>query len=322
MATRRLGAIAHHVANPSGSRPSDVDEQTPHAAAVGAAAGGELQLPQGVLDAYVTDGYVLLGGLIPDDVLQHAHDETWAVMCGSAPTVEGDPYQHLEQHGPVLQHDRSTWPDGSGWHGLADNATIAATVTPAVEAAAMQLIRAMAAADSRPLKSCGVPGEHQAERVLFLNTFPQRNPAEWSFPEGGHVDLSLISLDRLGDKTPPRRGEVRRVVTLQTIIYLSAAADEGGGGTIVWPGSHQLLRERHREQWVAAWAEQEPADQLSVQEVSVAAGPLTRVGSWEGVGPVEVVPRAGSVLFYDALCVHTGSANVRSVPRLAVAQKW
>ena len=57
-------------------------------------------MPQGVLDAYVEDGYVLLvDGLIPEDVVQRARDETWAVMGGSAPLVEGDPYQHLEQHG-------------------------------------------------------------------------------------------------------------------------------------------------------------------------------------------------------------------------------
>ena len=285
--------------------------------------GDALQLPQGVLDAYATDGYVLLDGLIPDDVLQRARDETWAVMGGSAPTVEGDPYQHLEQHGPVLESDRGTWPDGSGWHGLADNATIAATVTPAFEAAAAQLIRAMAAADARPLDTCGVPGEHQAERLLFLNTFPQKDPGEWSFPEAGHVDVSLISLDRLAVKTPPRPGEVRRVVTIQTIIYLGAAAVEGGGSTIVWPASHRMLRERHRERWEAAWAEPEPADQLSVlREISADAGVLTAAGSWDGEGPVEVVPKAGSVLFYDILCVHTGSANVRNVPRLAVAQKW
>ena len=98
---------------------------------------------------------------------------------------------------------------------------------------------------------------------------------------------------------------------------------EGGGSTIVWPASHRMLRERHRERWEAAWAEPEPADQLSVlSEISADAGVLTAAGSWDGEGPVEVVPKAGSVLFYDILCVHTGSANVRTVPRLAVAQKW
>ena len=98
----RLGAIVRHVANRSGSQPAptlgegsagagDALQQTPHYSAAageeGHAAGGDaLQLPQGVLDAYVADGYVLLDGLIPEDVLQRARCwRSCSGLAGSAP---------------------------------------------------------------------------------------------------------------------------------------------------------------------------------------------------------------------------------------------
>ena len=98
---------------------------------------------------------------------------------------------------------------------------------------------------------------------------------------------------------------------------------QGGGGTVVWPTSHRLLRERHSEVWEATWREAEPLAQLKVlQDIASAAVPLTTAASWSGPPPVEIVPKPGSVLLYDYLCVHTSSANVRATPRLAVSKKW
>ena len=38
--------------------------------------------------------------------------------------------------------------------------------------------------------------------------------------------------------------------------------------------------------------------------------------------PMEVIARPGDVLFYQCLCPHAGSLNVRHGPRLAMNAKW
>ena len=224
--------------------------------------------------------------------------------------------------------DRSSWPDGAPWHGLTTDPAIGGIVTPVFEAAVRQLIGAMAAADSaRPLHTSALPGQHRRERFGFLNAFPAKSRGgEWQMPDAGHVDISdveseasLINLDQPPDDGAP----ARRVSSLLSISYLTSAAAEGGGGTIVWPTSHRLLRERYSEVWEATWREAEPLAQLTVlQGIASAAVPLTTAASWPGPPPVEIVPKPGSVLMYDYLCVHTSSANVRATPRLAVSKKW
>ena len=155
--------------------------------------------------------------------------------------------------------DRSSWPDGAPWHGLTTDAAIAGIVTPAFEAAVRQLIGAMAAADSaRPLRTSALPGQHRRERFGFLNAFPAKSPSEWQMPDSGHVDISdveseasLINLDRPPDDGAP----ARRVSSLLSISYLTSAVAQAGGGTVVWPTSHWLLRERYSEVWEATWRE-------------------------------------------------------------------
>lgn len=38
--------------------------------------------------------------------------------------------------------------------------------------------------------------------------------------------------------------------------------------------------------------------------------------------PVEVIPKAGDVLFFDIMTCHSGSANIDSEPRLAFNHKY
>ena len=45
-------------------------------------------------------------------------------------------------------------------------------------------------------------------------------------------------------------------------------------------------------------------------------------GVCETIEPVEVMPRAGDVLFFDILTAHSGSSNIASEPRLALNHKY
>jgi hypothetical protein len=72
--------------------------------------------------------------------------------------------------------------------------------------------------------------------------------------------------------------------------------------------------------WRRAWEAAGDGEQYVWLEASgarEAAAALTAASP-----PVELAPRLGAVLFYDMLCAHNGSMNVRGVPRLAISQKW
>jgi len=322
---RRLGHIARQLHSGTTDRAAG-----PLAAAPGAAADGtstaptatvspDGQLSEQTLEDYVRDGFAVIDGLIPEPVLAAAEAATWDLMAGVAPQVEPprDPRT-------LVRGDCESWVEGM-WAGLAVNAAINAAITPGFEYAAQQLISAMHAADpARPPHTSGTPGAVPAERMLFLNTFPQKQPPaadSWAFPPEGHVDVSLITLDRMMGPDGPliRPGERPLVVTIQTIVYLTTAdGEEGGGATVVFPRSHRKLREMHSDMWSAAWEQAEPVDQLKILEpISRAAGTVSRE-----IKPLEVLPKRGRVVFYDTLCAHSGSANVQTTPRLAFAQKW
>jgi hypothetical protein len=114
-----------------------------------------------------------------------------------------------------------------------------------------------------------------------------------------------------------------RPVSVQSIIYVQSAGTHGGGGTICWPQTHRLLREKAPAgAWDRVWDEPDPELQLEQLQAIGANGTPAGAELNAKVAPVEVTPRPGAVLFYDMLCMHTGSTNVSRVPRLALAQKW
>jgi ectoine hydroxylase-related dioxygenase (phytanoyl-CoA dioxygenase family) len=97
-----------------------------------------------------------------------------------------------------------------------------------------------------------------------------------------------------------------RPYAIGLIIYLSDVTP-GGGGTLVWPGSHRQLE---------AIARSDPQRYPSTETLN-ADVPGFSLGE-----PRELTPACGDVLFYHYLCVHAGSRNVGDQPRPALFMKW
>lgn len=184
-----------------------------------------------------------------------------------------------------LSPDRpDEWPgDFPGHAGYAD-AEVTAVYTDALLTAAWQL------------------SEGDLDRSRFrapssgyaINTFP--TDEAWA-PHGPHIDHSI---KEHGHESFPA------AFRLASMTFLHDVAPHGGG-TVVWPGSHKKVAslarsdpERYRAMWVLG-------------------GDLEKAGIGECV---EIVPRAGDVLFYHVFCVHSGSRNVSAYPRLAMNMKW
>jgi ectoine hydroxylase-related dioxygenase (phytanoyl-CoA dioxygenase family) len=90
------------------------------------------------------------------------------------------------------------------------------------------------------------------------------------------------------------------------MTYLSDVSPHGGG-TVVWPGSHQrieALARRDPQRYEMMWALGQALGEIDL-------GP-----------PIELAPRRGDVLFYHHLCAHAGSANTSPRPRFALNMKW
>lgn len=161
---------------------------------------------------------------------------------------------------------------------------------PAVTAC---ITRAMARAADQ-LSGEAVPDWQPLSRVFLLNTFPQKD--DWH-PHGAHIDHAI---PRDGFRTFPRP------MRLASLIYLSDVSPKSGG-TVVWPGSHRKI---------LALAKSDPERFALMATLNQAIGTLD-IGE-----PVEVLSRAGDILFYDYLCAHSGSVNVGRTPRFAIAHKW
>lgn len=130
--------------------------------------------------------------------------------------------------------------------------------------------------------------------AFALNTFPQSGV--WA-PHGPHIDHA-IKAD--GFHTFPRP------MRLASLLYLTDVAPDSGG-TVVWPGSHKTILARAEsdpEKYALMWT-------LN-QEI-----PAMELGEGQ-----QVLSRAGDILFYHYLCAHSGSNNVGTRPRFALAHKW
>lgn len=221
-----------------------------------------MSLSQQQLDAYARDGYILLSGLIPDEIAAAAATTLWECM---------------QAH----PDNPTTWPDGNYAKGH-DRAEIVACYTADYLQAAAQLC-----GDS--LASIKAP-----KGALAINIFPSQEP--WQQP-GPHIDHAI---KEHGHKTFPRPFRIA------TMTFLSDV-EERGGGTAVWPGSHQQIESLAR------------ADKQHYEYMWVVNRELDRAELNE---PLILMPKRGDVLFYDYLCAHAGSANISSRPRLALNYKW
>lgn len=241
---------------------------------------------------YDKDGCLLVSGLIPEDIAERAEAAMWECigMDASAPP--------------------SSWEGAPGGIRLYNDVDLVNCYTPEYLAASAHLADAdpttFSKTDTHPKTYCA-PDFLEAEKsnedltrffrwdcAYVINVFPTKG--DWVLQEP-HIDHSLPEHHH---KTFPA------VFRIGTLTYLSDVGHHGGG-TVVWPGSHQKIE---------AIAKVAPAryayrDALSRDMLTMQLGE-----------PIELEPRRGDVLFLHHLCAHAGSPNLSNRPRFALNMKW
>ena len=86
------------------------------------------------------------------------------------------------------------------------------------------------------------------------------------------------------------------------ILYLNDV-ESGGGGTIGWPSSQHIVRDK---------AQSNPVQYEYLHDLNKEV-PGLDLGE-----PVELLPKRGDILFFQNLWVHGGTFNTRPTPRLAI----
>jgi hypothetical protein len=231
------------------------------------------------IESYLEDGYTVISGLIPEEILNRAETSLWAKLG-------------MEADNPDTWNRPPTPPPANAaWHlkappsrliehlGLTDPALLACC-TPEFRTVTRTL------GDYAPGAFCC--GRERPEAVWTMNQFPSENPS--GDPPRPHVDGGHRHL-------PISPGPFRMVA----LIYLSDVTTRGGG-TMIWPGSHRKFRDV---------AEKHPNRYGHLDDLR----PL--VADLADETPVEVTPRRGDVLFFDYLMAHSGSPNRTDRPRLA-----
>jgi hypothetical protein len=156
------------------------------------------------VNRYLRDGYILVSGLVPEDVAARAETHMWRLLR-------------------MNPRDRATWEPPPPVPQNFPDPEITAFYTDAVLAAAEQLAEA-----ERP------GGEPDAPYVRpkvanALNIFPRSGAWDWPGP---HIDHSI---PKDGHRSFPR------AYRMATMAYLSDGAPHGGN-TVVWPGSSAKIK--------------------------------------------------------------------------------
>ena len=131
-------------------------------------------------DQYRVQSYLLVSGLIPDNVASAAEAALWRVL-GVGPD------------------DPAAWPRGALAHQVSDCVELLACYTPAMLAAAARLA-------GEPVSDIRAP-----ERAYAINVFPV--PEEWTRP-APHIDHSI---KKDGHKTFPRAFRVAAMTYLSDV---------------------------------------------------------------------------------------------------------
>jgi len=176
----------------------------------------------------------------------------------------------------------ASWEGFKQAHQSFDDPALLACYTPELCAATAQLADDDAASFKPP------------SRAYAINVFPR--VGEWHWPQP-HIDHAIKDA---GHHVFPR------AFRIAAMTYLSDVPPHGGG-TVVWPGSHQKLESLAKSdpaRFELMWTLNQELPKLDLGE------------------PVELTPRCGDVLFYHYLCAHGGSMNVSEHPRLALNMKW
>jgi hypothetical protein len=214
---------------------------------------------------YIENGYLVVSGLIPDDIVVRSEQAMWNCMG-------------LDIHKP---HD---WPGSFSGSAVYTDEDLIKVYTEEFLTAAWQL------------------SQGDVERANFvrpragfaINTFPSEE--EWR-PHGPHLDHAI---KEHGHKTFPQAFRIASMVFLNKVSL-------HGGGTIVWPESHKKMEALSRsnpDHYHLMWTLNNDLNKVDIGEY------------------IELAPKAGDILFYHPLCVHSGSINNGKIPRLAMNMKW
>ncbi len=131
-------------------------------------------------------------------------------------------------------------------------------------------------------------------KITTVNVYPGQNLDNLPYP---HVDHAFKG-DRHKIYPPPYR--------IATIIFFTDVG-EGGGGTVLWPGSHHQLDTLARSNPIRYSQLHDLYENFDLVDFGET---------------VNLTPKAGDVLFYHYLCAHSGSPNRSQQPRLAMNHKW
>ena len=244
------------------------------------------------VDQYDRDGYLLVSGLIPEEIAAKAEAAMWR-WVGINP-----------------DEPPASWEDVPGGIRLYNDADLVNCYTPQCLAAAAQLTRddpstfsktrthpkTYSAPDFRAAQEAGedLTRFFRWDCTYAINVFP--GSGEWTWPTP-HIDHSLPEHNQ---KTFPP------VFRLGALIYLNDV-ERHGGGTLVWPGSHHKME---------ALARQKP-------ERYEYRSPLNEdLHEIDCGNPIELTLKRGDVLFLHHLCAHSGSLNLSNRPRFALNMKW
>ena len=265
---------AHLLLSPSAASPQRPAghrlEGVPTMTATPAPPGGELS--QGQLEAYSRDGCILISGLIAPEVVAAATDAMWAQMaaenrdCGGGST----PLLPVGERGDSCVHPRTSLPQNqrtepASWTGdgdwpVKDNAAVMTLFTPAYLRAAQLLAAAHARTALYPVVE-GAADLSPPTSGLAINRFPHHAvgpyapvcgpwPASPSVSRpNGYVPHSDYGYRPKDVNRHSRNWRERpQPVYIQHFTYLGVSATEpGGGGTLVWPGSHRALARAYVE---------------------------------------------------------------------------
>ncbi|MEM7030151.1 MAG: phytanoyl-CoA dioxygenase family protein [Chloroflexota bacterium] len=167
------------------------------------------QLTPNQLARYDKDGYLLVSGLIPDDIAEKAETVMWNLMG-----MERDDPQTWSQIPPDVEYNETR--NMIVYNGVTDPALLACA-TPEYLLATAQLI----GEDVETL--------HPPQAIHTQNLFPKTMERPTPF---AHVDG--IPREHMHRTFP---GPYR----IASLIYLSDI-EPNGGGTVVWPGSERRIR--------------------------------------------------------------------------------
>ena len=124
------------------------------------------------------------------------------------------------------------------------------------------------------------------------------NPEEvWSMPTGGHIDAYGP-----GGWSPFMLGAT-------TYLY---DVEPGGGAFVYWPQSHHTTHNYFRQF----------PEQIDGSFRDIEGWGWEIFSDLSPEGPREFTATVGSVVLWHAFLCHTGSANIRSIPRLGIFARY